>query len=650
MKTPDGVDRPMRVVQLLDTSKVPFNGGDQSMLNHEADMILSSHENEIFSWINGLRQQNNVNSMGVMRRMLRFKDLEARYDRMQMDETLTLVAMPGPQAPQPLGGAETNLDGYIAFMVLDGGDDRSAGFDISLNGTNIWSGTIPGSNQCIALTFGKTALRCWSLADDKLDDPYKGPDNPHIADDEMVFPLIPPRPKIKAFTNAVKPPATSSTIDEHYDLPGYWPYNADCALLYAGRNTAPVGGGETDPNLIPDSGPPQPKVTEVVCDPTVLDSTGKNTIHVVRQGEIIPETATGWTIYIVAEFYARDMFDALKQSWRLGSSVGISANDRPLYWAIETGDYPTSALEIDLSPNVVKLPQQPTDETNPSQALNLSTFVLTQWASCTSRGLWRPGDSVPLIPSPPQNPWPYAIAACDEALIAWTIAAWEYNTYYEVSNSAGQPALANFETAGGNEYNPYPSLVDQFGPVVNVAWPKTPGQYNDTWMDIPPLPPGFTTTFPWDEINATVASIMKGWKAATQRLTDALDDMMVAPIYEPAATAQAVAQAALADLPQVVALCQLVKVGGGATSVSPPPVVTSNFLWGLDPFLVGDHISSPIANQPTPPVVPPLVFTPPQASGVFALVYVDDDLTMAVDDDLTMIGKINAACSEYQGP
>lgn len=655
LQGPVDLHRPLITDVYIDTRSVNFNGGDVSMLQAIANGIVEKHASELDRWIAGMRQQNAIAPIGYVQEEITFPDMAAVYIRNQSDEQLEIVVRPTTVGGQLVGGTDINLDGYIA-MISVGGDDKNytgatPSFSFLLNGDEIYSGELPLSLVALAFRFGDTALRCHSLADSKLDDPYAGPSTPF--DDNLVPALIPDRPELKAFTNVLGPAATETgkvpfTIEKHHDLFGYWPYNINNPLINAGSGQAAEGGGGGGGG----GGPaplPEPTVTEVVLDIKLLNVNGKNTLRVINNVVPLPWQNFGWTYYIVAEFYDRKVMDRLTQSWHQTNPQGIQANDRPLFFGMQAPFVPTMALEFDLTPGAIGTTYPPTIETNPVSAYDPDDDKLTQWADCKGRGLWRPGDSLPLIPFPPPNPWFYAVDATLRAVQAWKNALW---CYLEVVLRGPGNTLIYFATNTINEYSRWPA-DKAVTPVVNYAQPVY-----DPLTAIPDYTvltgpgPGFSSDFPYGAVDAQVSSIQSSYNNAWTRYMTADDEFLHAPVYAVAPEALSIASQALADIPRAQAACQIMVTGGNATTVGPDgsPISVAYGTNYLKNILVGEGVL-PFPNplQPNPPPTPPLYVMPWNNNFLSVQENMDDFIT-AIDDDIVIINKYTKAQSEYVGP
>jgi hypothetical protein len=356
-----------------------------------AEEIIARNGGAIRQFYLAQIQGYRAGSVGVQTTHLRLKEIDLMLQVVQGSVILTVTVKPENAQQKSEGGADVNLDGYIAWVCLDhdppGPHDPplmpECSFTFILNGTPLYDFSFTPTAGAVIFRFGVTALLCHSLADNE---------NPDIA--KLVHQLLPERAKI-------------TVPVEHRDIPAYFIYDP---------GTAQNGDAFGQPPIIKD-------LQFDLSDGLVPE--GRNEFRVNVQ-PTLPFRST-WTqrFHIFGEFYARKMVDKVKQSWKFShSSADIAVNDKPLYWSMDTGPFPVQAMDIDLTPKNTPDTTVLTPA-NQGSAFPHPTSSTESWAGTPrylwrdqSKGYYRIGDPASGQLQPPFGLWKLALDAAQRVVVA----------------------------------------------------------------------------------------------------------------------------------------------------------------------------------------------------------------------------------------
>lgn len=400
---PNQLQQPIQVRRTIDASK---NWLDQNQ-NADAvgDSIVDYYSATIGNFVNAQRRDYSAGIVEQHSKFLNMPGLTIQYENRQGQERLSLTAYPESFTGGGLVN-EFNYDGYFAVMSLATGDASVVTYQAFLNGSIIGTWSAPANLLgTVLFRFGPTALRCQSL----IDKPQGGPGNPNDAALGPVRPVLPPRPKVKAFANNL-----TVKISEHPDLPLYAVYQRDNILNTAG---------------IP-STPPTPPIFKTFVFPdigkTPLLKTGFNRFRLKPQAAFTESQSA--SLFLYAEFYNRNSLRNVFQSWSRQASDGqsLTVNDQPNYWHTGGSLIPVLALDVDLTQKI-----DTTKVTPFPWAFNPSGGDVGNPANPPyDRGYWRIGDGSGSLTAPPSDPWSFASGAWSQALSLWNSAKTGILTQY----------------------------------------------------------------------------------------------------------------------------------------------------------------------------------------------------------------------------
>jgi hypothetical protein len=409
--------------------------------------IINNNVGTIHSFVNG--QVQNARGKAFWGHEYVSYNWSARFSSNSGQMLCAITVMPenAPTSNTSIA-SDLNLDGYIFFLFE--GEIGTAKPDISyeflLNGQQIGSyyGD-PDLNSGILFLFGQTAARCQSLVDETKTHPEL-PGNPNAATKPGIFrPVLPARSQVAAFTNN-----GGVDVAAFDDLPGYFMYDYIHPLNVGGQNINLGAGKYDNPTIIN---------TFVVANPSeVLNEYKLNKFRVKLNPATTFSNTWGANYRMYAEFFSRQEVRTVTQGWKL-SGDSVSVNDKPLYFQMSAGAFPTLALDIDLTPN--KIDHAKATQLNYSQAYdNESTFDdltnvadyetprLTQWKD-GGTGYWRAGDYASQQPQPPNSPWGYALTSVEQAAQSW------FNIIYLMLMTLGQSVQYDGDPPGGGSYTGY---------------------------------------------------------------------------------------------------------------------------------------------------------------------------------------------------
>lgn len=422
-----------------------------------AEEIIARNGGTIRQFYLAQLQGYRIGVGGVQTTHLRTKEIDLMLQAVQGSAILTVTVKPENVKPKPEGGAEVNLDGYIAWICLDHdlGEPHpmpECSFTFTLNSTTIYNFTFTPTGGAVIFRFGPTALLCHSLADNQ---------NPDI--DKLVHQLLPERPKIEVPV-------------EHRDIPAYFIYDPA---------QAQNGDAFGEPPVLKD-------LQFALSDG--LDPEGPNQFRVNLQ-PTQPFRST-WTqrFHIFAEFYARAVVDKVKQSWKFShSSADIVVNDKPLYWSMDTGPFPVQAMDFDLTPGMPDTTA--VTPVNAGSAFPHPSSSTESWAGTPrffwrdqSKGYFRIGDPASGQLQPPFGLWKLALDAAQRVIVAsadllnWS-KSWVLNG--DVSNgrvTINREPGTLFEYVSGTP----PEISDPSDPLF-IVW--APGTVQSSVADSSPFGP-----------------------------------------------------------------------------------------------------------------------------------------------------------------
>ena len=409
---PNVINAPIKVIREIE---VPSGWSDTTQdLVKAANGIEESHVSDIESFVSTNRSLKDNGIVNVSRRQLDLGDMLLRYDHQFGVETISMIARP-TNSSSGRGATDLNYDGYIAWVNTSQYDTAFSGkivYTFQLNGVTFYTyNSILLPNTALLFAFGQTGLRCQSLIDASKTDPDL-PGNPNAKTPPGLFgSVLPSRKNVSAFTNSF-----GGAVDSYPDLPGYFVYDMGHPLNNAGNKNV-----NHAPNKVPD-----PKIVKLLqvpggdtVNPSPLKLLGKNFFRVLVQPSAPFENSWSWSYAIYVEFYSRYELRKASSSWRVrgGQSASITVNDKPLYWAMQTGAYPIQALDFDLTPANIDT-AQPT-QFNPSTAYQVGQAGPPTLWTRGNKGLWRPGDQLPVQPQPPNGIWDLALLSAQQTFIGW---------------------------------------------------------------------------------------------------------------------------------------------------------------------------------------------------------------------------------------
>lgn len=395
---PNQIQQPIQTRQTIDASKNWFDTTQDAA--SVANGIVDYHGASISNFVATQRRDYGAGIVRVHSKFLNLPGLTLQYENQFGQERLTMTAYPENVV---LGGpsVETNYDGYIAFVsngnnigFTSPGYDEGVTYEFSINQKVFHTYFQPKLvTEIIVFRFGKTALRCQSLAD-KPD----GPGNPNAVTLGLVAAIEASRAKTKAFSTTGA--TGSAQIPAHHDLPIYSIYNWDDPLQNGGH----------------ESQLPKPTVTKVfdfIGQDNPIDSKGMNKLRIkmTPNMKFIPG-AWVWYFNMIAEFYSRAEFRNVSVSWTKASkdgSANITVNDAPLYWQMISPNQPHLGMDIDLSPTKIDRTRQ-TDVTG-----------FTGTGDGGGKGYWRIGDNPCQQELAPQFPWGVALLAASLTRSTWNL-------------------------------------------------------------------------------------------------------------------------------------------------------------------------------------------------------------------------------------
>jgi hypothetical protein len=466
-----------------------------------ADQVEQYYTPTIKNFVDRSRDYHQRSGLDSTRTNLIMDGMQLRYERVFGVERLFINAV-----PESFGGGQNltdlNYDGYILILAVLNANEQSAktgnfSFDCQLNNRSIGKfefSTIPfdmnvSEPQVAAtiFTFGKTALKCWSLADLENPVPIKGQHNQNNPN-KHVNNIIPPLPDIKEFTNTGAKYfdnlylQASPKVKAHPDLPMYAVY--DWVDLLNQRNVPA-------PHNFPVVTPIKPTIIPVT-DTSILKNTDINKFRALLTS--VAHVGQTCQIIMQAEFYSRYYKRHVFTSWlrRVQSPQSITVNDTPLYFSVWSFLAPELPMDIDLT-------SQKLDRTTPTpyhaflQAPgddDISTVLAQYGKPPYCSGYWRIGDQPSQYPQLLRDPW---------AVIAPTI-----GQYYD--------DLVFLDDFLNNKYNPDDSITVDTIEGGTVTYTTT----SDFWVN--------TTAPEYLQLKTLVADQYTTWKSNNKIAQDSLNN------------------------------------------------------------------------------------------------------------------------------
>lgn len=429
MKRPDAMRVPM-TVQTDILIPADANGADQGALMKVADGIIQSNGDAIDRFVAGARQQVHLSGRGYMDDDIHLDGMHARYRWNHGQEKLDFEVTPYGGEPRPGQSSETNLDGYVVWVVGEpnypdpdhsGAPGYPGPYNILFNGYLIEQDFQPlGPCGGYPILFGRTALLCQS----------------YVGDVEKLDPLLQESNIIKP--NAVIPPngwgnykpgtaPDGSGLDKIQKTLGYWLF--DWTNTHNPGNYPPFGFNhsrtQTWKALMEVTGrSPTPQFSKGMyfkaSDNSPLKPRGKNGMAVL----LSPISPGGQEVkmlsIILGEFYDRGKYRVVSRSWTKGGG-NISVNDSPLIFAaggVSGGFFSGTGMGFDLTPSITKKPRASDDIGNPQ-----TTPQSDMWpAYATNDSAFTPDEQAQI------DAWSHQVQALNAAWsnkISIQIAAWE---------------------------------------------------------------------------------------------------------------------------------------------------------------------------------------------------------------------------------